>query len=624
MSDLIGRMLGPYQILSEIGHGGMGNVYRASQPSVGREVAVKVLPVYLLQQRSFLERFNLEIKIIARLQHPRILPVYDSGEADGMPYIVMAYIQGGTLADRIKSARNKMPLEEVMRLAAQIADGLDHAHEQGVIHLDFKPSNVLLDRKDNVYLADFGIARVVADTGPSTGSGVFGTPHYMAPELSLGGKISPQADVYSFGATLFEMVTGRHPYDGDTPISIILAHTTRPVPDAREHRPRLPSAVQQVIAWAMAKDPADRPDSAGALVKLLQRAMSIAGPDTAIISPPTASPTLISTEQTPLPVGGEDDEESPDTVGLAEQTPPSDSTKPEKQPFEPASVTKRMMPLALAVLGGGTVLAALTIVALVAFNSFGRTISPSTQSATPSAPTTPTDIVPVRQNADWKPVIHAFNNIDMVEVPSGCFMMGNDSGDNEKPANQQCFDHPFWIDRTEVTNVQFSKLGGNAAAISRWTEDNRPRENISWVEASAYCQKHGARLPTEAEWEYAARGPDGLTYPWGNTFDPDQVVFGKNSKGETFEVGSKPNGASWVGALDMSGNVYEWVSSIFRPYPYKADDGREDANDRTHTRVARGGSWSIGVTTALSSSVRSGGDPLSAKDDFGFRCALSD
>jgi serine/threonine-protein kinase len=225
---------------------------------MGREVAIKVLPAHFLQDRSFLERFNREVRIIARLKHPRVLPVYDFGEQDGLPYIVMAYMEGGNLTQRIRQTRGGMQLAEVIRLVGQIAEGLDYAHQKGIIHRDLKPSNVLLDEQSNVYLSDFGIAKVTAETAQLTGSGVIGTPSYMAPELSTPDGLTPLVDIYALGVTLFQMLTGRLPYEAPTPLGVIMAHATQPIPDVRRYRPDLPPGVQPVIEAGMAKDPAWR------------------------------------------------------------------------------------------------------------------------------------------------------------------------------------------------------------------------------------------------------------------------------------------------------------------------------------------------------------------------------
>ncbi len=271
MSGLVGRQIGPYTITEEIGRGGMAVVYKAHQASMGRDVAIKVLPAHFLQDPTFLERFTREARAVARLQNPRILPVYDAGEHEGLPYIVMAYLPGGTLAGRI--ARGPLPLEEVVRLTAQIAEGLDYAHRRGIVHRDIKPSNVLLDEEGNAYLTDFGIAKVAETTASLTGSGVVGTPAYMAPEMAEPGGVSVLVDVYALGVTLFQMLTGRLPFEADTPMGLLMAHVTKPVPDVHPLRPDLPPAVQGVLERALAKRPAERYQTAGELARALQAAL---------------------------------------------------------------------------------------------------------------------------------------------------------------------------------------------------------------------------------------------------------------------------------------------------------------------------------------------------------------
>lgn len=217
-------------------------------------------------------------------------------------------------------------------------------------------------------------------------------------------------------------------------------------------------------------------------------------------------------------------------------------------------------------------------------------------------------------NTAWQPVSQTVNGVAMVEVPAGCFMMGNEKGRrDEQPVQQVCFERPFWIDRDEVTNGQFGSEGPFSGAA-------KPRTNLTWFEARDYCAARGARLPTEAEWEYAARGPDSLIYPWGDQFNADNLVYDANFNGQLADVGSRPAGVSWVGAYDLAGNAWEWVSSLYRPYPYQAQDGREDPNNTTSRRVYRGGMGSY-IDYGTSAATRFRRAP-SERDWFvGFRCA---
>lgn len=230
----------------------------------------------------------------------------------------------------------------------------------------------------------------------------------------------------------------------------------------------------------------------------------------------------------------------------------------------------------------------------------------------------------VTRNTDWTPVTQEFDGVTMVQVPAGCFNMGSeDISDDERPVNQQCFDGPFWIDRTEVTQADFERLNGQKANPNAFDGDQRPVESITWLEARDFCALRGMRLPTEREWEYAARGPDNLIYPWGNEGSSANAVWRDNSNGQTAPVGSRSAGVSWVGALDMSGNVWEWVSSLHQSYPYVGSDGREDLDDRTDFRVLRGGSWGVNITDLLGAAIRFRVNPAFGNSDFGFRCARS-
>jgi formylglycine-generating enzyme required for sulfatase activity len=246
-----------------------------------------------------------------------------------------------------------------------------------------------------------------------------------------------------------------------------------------------------------------------------------------------------------------------------------------------------------------------------------------TPSGIPTLPPTATPFPPVAKNSHWKPVERDFDGVTMVQVPAGCFMMGSNDGEgDEKPVTRICFEAPFWLDKMEVTQAQFKRLGGQAANNPYFTGDNRPVEQITWFEARDFCARRVARLPTEAEWEYAARGPDNLVYPWGNSFDGEKLVYNRRGSQGSAEVASIVGGASWVGALDLSGNVWEWVSSLYRPLPVQ-DDGREDGTNASDARVVRGGSWNVVITDYLRVAYRGWYDPDYWFLNLGFRCVHS-
>jgi len=259
---ILGRMqpekIGRYEIKSELGRGGMATVYRGYDPRFEREVAVKVLPPELLHaDPQFRLRFEREAKIIAQLEHPSIVPVYDVGEEDDQPYFVMRYMNGGSLSERIKSGLHS--IEEATRILEQIAPGLDEAHAKGIVHRDLKPSNILFDRKGVPYISDFGIAKMLQDQAANvTGSAIIGTPAYMAPEQASGEAVDGRADIYALGIILFEMLTSKQPYEADTPMGVAIKHITDPVPHILDVKPDLPPEIDELIQKAMAKNKNDR------------------------------------------------------------------------------------------------------------------------------------------------------------------------------------------------------------------------------------------------------------------------------------------------------------------------------------------------------------------------------
>ncbi len=269
VADLLARLQSAlhrrYAVEREIGHGGMATVYLARDQKHDRAVALKVLrPELAVAVGS--ERFLREIKIAARLQHPHILPLHDSGYAGGFLYYVMPYVAGESLRDRVQRD-GTLPVEEAVRLAREVAGALEYAHGEGIVHRDIKPENILL-QAGHAIVADFGIARAVSEAGGSdlTRTGIaVGTPLYMSPEQAAGDAIDGRSDVYSLGCTLYEMLSGRPPYGGSSSLAVLASHSVDPVPSVREHRADVPVTLERTITRAMAKLPAERYPTAAAL-----------------------------------------------------------------------------------------------------------------------------------------------------------------------------------------------------------------------------------------------------------------------------------------------------------------------------------------------------------------------
>ena len=281
-----GSTLGPYQILDQIGRGGMATVFKAYQPALERQVAVKVLPEFFAAEPGFKERFHREAVAVARFQHPNILTVYDHGEQEGVAYIVNEYIEGGTLQQRSGSA---LEVGEVVRLLEPVAAALDYAHRRGILHRDVKPSNILIREDGTPVLGDFGLARMLDSKARLTLTGtVIGTPEYMSPEECAGLGSTPASDQYSLAVVAFELLTGRVPFEAETPAAVIIAQISSPLPHPRQLNPALSPAVESALLKALAREPGDRFATCLDFVKALASGPTPAVPVAAAMAPSPA------------------------------------------------------------------------------------------------------------------------------------------------------------------------------------------------------------------------------------------------------------------------------------------------------------------------------------------------
>jgi len=294
-----GDRIGAYTIVDELGSGGMATVYRAHHERLGRDVAVKVMHTAFQSDRDFQTRFEREARIVARLEHPHIVPVYDFDEVEGQPYLVMKYVEGHTLKDVL--AEGPPTLEEIVTITDALADALTYAHKQGVLHRDVKPSNVVIDANGTPYLMDFGLARAV-HAGESTMSAgmIVGTPNYVSPEQAEGDReLTARTDVYALGVLLYEMVVGRLPFKGSNPYATVHMHIYEPPPIPSEINPEIPVQVEMVLLQALEKDPEARYATPAELATAFKSAVERSGlkalsPDRSGVYdgvPPNAAPS---------------------------------------------------------------------------------------------------------------------------------------------------------------------------------------------------------------------------------------------------------------------------------------------------------------------------------------------
>ncbi len=272
MSFNVGENVGPYRIIEQLGQGGMATVYKAYHASLDRYVAIKALHPAFSEDPSFEARFRREARVVAKLEHPNIVPIYDYAEHEKRPYLVMKFIEGNTL--KAKLDQGPLSPKEILKVVEAVGAALAYAHKQGVLHRDVKPSNVLLATDGQIYLADFGLARI-AQSGESTLSSdmIMGTPQYISPEQAMGVKeLDERTDLYSFGVMLYEMIVGRVPFNADTPFSIIHDHIYSPLPLPRKVNPDVPDQVERVLLKALAKDRLDRYENVGQMVSAFKEA----------------------------------------------------------------------------------------------------------------------------------------------------------------------------------------------------------------------------------------------------------------------------------------------------------------------------------------------------------------
>jgi serine/threonine protein kinase len=509
---------GVYTIDTLIGTGGMGAVYRAHDRVRQRDVALKIIHPNLASDVEIRRRFAREAKLMRSLVHPNVVSVYDFIQDDRFLAIVMENVEGPTLAQEIRRWNGQMPFAQIRSIMRSILEAIAEAHRNGIVHRDIKPDNVLLrmDRKEpQPKVVDFGVAKILEGTVYTVTGAMLGTCRYMAPEqVEKPDLLSYPADVYSLGVTLFEMITGRVPFEHDSHFALMMAHVRDEPPSPGTLRADVPRALCELVLQALSKKPEHRPRNCADFFARLAASLAHidAQPDEAV-----DTPRLLSDAD-----GGQ-----------------------------------------------------------------------------------------------------------LVLIPAGFFGMGQE--------RRKVYLDAFYIDRLPVTNRQFAKFLEVTAYKPAHNDffahfaDARPPErllqhpavHVSWLDACAYAQWAGKSLPTEAQWEKAARGTDGRKYPWGKSApDATRANYGLMRRG-TMAVGSHPAGASPYGVEDMAGNVWEWCQDVDSQDFYANGPSHNPCNHGDHPakgrRVVRGGAFLYDAHSVRTFS-RSSFEPSVRSRAIGFRC----
>lgn len=662
-----GRVLGGCEILSKLGEGGMATVYLARQQGLDRSVALKVLSPKLCQNPREVTQFFQEAKTIAALEHPNIVSIYAVGEQDEVRFLVLQLIQGGSLQDLLKARGGKVAVKEAVEYARQIARGLDVAHAKGIYHRDIKPHNVLV-HGEVIKITDFGLALMDDGSGSAFGQGkVVGTPHYMPPEQVDAKQIDGRADLYALGASLYQMVTGAPPFAAGSTIDLLLKHVSEPPRPPHQVDRSCPEWLSRVILRLLAKDPGERYQQARELIEDLDREGSAASAPAKKAAPERES-LLLQASLAPLQPEPVKRARSPlVTYGavlvlglglglaglghgalaavLADGTPPPDNrleVLEEGASEALARVLKELEPAAdpaeaAALLRGfarsheGRKAAKLALTKAEEFETAAAaartkaledSLAQSKAALAAGKPGPALDLLAAAEArltaGEQSPALVAQRDAakallaerGVAWVSPGEFLLGEGEGQVKR------YLEGFYLLLLEVSCADYARYVAetHAAAPAGWVEGEPPPEDrlrpvtgVSAEEAAAYATWRGMRLPLSNEWEKAARGTDGRTWPWGDEAEPTRCRWGA-------EVTLAPCGATETdkapsGCLDLAGNARELTLL------------RRDSGKDLKVRLRGGGVGTITFANTRAAYSLSGLLPTDRFPGVGFRCA---
>lgn len=604
VNDLAGATLGDYEIERLLGKGGMAVVYKARQVSLHREVALKILSPTLSSQNTFVRRFQREARAMARLDHSGIVSVYEIGEEEGYHFFSMEYIDGCTLEQFMRET-GQIPEEEAVKIITRIGRAIRVAHRDRIIHRDLKPSNIMIDSKKRVKVMDFGLAKVASELSRLTESGMLlGTAAYMSPEQCRGDRLDLRTDIYSLGVVFFEMLTGKTPFISKNNFALVHKIIYDEPPKIHSINPDVSPKIAAVVAKAMARDRALRYAS---ITQLLADLSSFEAP--------------LSTRPKPSPK----------------------KSHPKSPQLVEGAYNKKNVPMAI--------MASLFLLAALGIVFLSKYIKPSKESSKPNERSS--SIIVENNNDSEKPITPPNTDASkinsakaqvapegMVYVPEGRFFMGSDLEFSNEHPKRNVHLEAYYIDKQEVSNAEYKKFidatGHPAPHIeASWAEpfnwidgmypkgkDNHPVVLVTWEDAKTYAEWAGKRLPTEAEWEKAARGnADDQQWPWGNDWNDKNCNFHKALTDYSKPVDAFPQGASPFGCINMAGNAAEWTSDWYSENYYRTAPFRNPQGPFTgESKVVRGGDWTNPKEKTRTSS-RDHFEPHGGAATIGFRCA---
>ncbi|MCE9566581.1 MAG: SUMF1/EgtB/PvdO family nonheme iron enzyme [Planctomycetes bacterium] len=585
--------LGEYALLGELGRGGMGVVYRAEDPRLKREVALKVMLPQFAANPQAKARFVREARAQAKVEHDHVAAIFQVSDHDGLPYLVMPLLKGTTLQAALV-ANPRPPLGDVIRIGREVAEGLAAAHEKGLVHRDIKPANVWLEgKKHRVKLLDFGLARIVSDAegtdGPITQEGgVVGTPAYMSPEQGRGLPVDGRTDLFSLGVMLYQMTTGELPFRGLTTLAILTALALDNPPPPSTLNPAVPQALSDFVMRLLAKDPATRPPTAEFAAEEMRAIES------GLVNSVRVIPELDTTEVT---IRDAEAVQEPDAVD---------------------ELAKSRGGFSMWASAAGVLLAVAGVVWFVVSQMDMKPADVVKEEPQPPTPQ-PKDKPPAAGDLFVLKYGNPAVEMQFRWIPPGKFTRGD-------PPREIAISKGFWMSEMECTQAQWRAIMKARPDPSGFKGDNLPVEQVSPTEADEFCKELAAatrkpvRLPSEAEWEYACRGGTKAEYHSGDGEDGLKKVgwYKGNASGKTQPVGGL-DGNLW-GLKDMHGNVSEWCQDGFEVGYYGKSPATDpvNTNNQNNSRVFRGGSWHSLPEYCLAA-YRYGSGPSNRDYGIGFR-----
>jgi formylglycine-generating enzyme required for sulfatase activity len=615
-----------FRVVRELGRGGMGVIYLAQHRVMDKPVALKVIRPAVLDNPDALARFHAEVKAAGRLDHQNIARAHDADQAGELHFLVMEFVEGVSLAQLLER-KGRLPVAGACQCVRQAALGLQHAFEQGMVHRDIKPQNLMLTPKGVVKVLDFGLARLRSEGAPGTRltqlDAFMGTPEYVAPEQATDARqADTRADIYSLGCTLYALLTGRPPFQEDTLVKAVMAHIEKEARPPHELRPEVPPELSAVVAKMLAKDPARRYQRPIEVAQALAPFVKAGGKPVAVRGA-SVSPAVKAAEESGSPFGGLGDTPAP--------TLPATKAKKGRPAKKPAPVAWWKRPALLAGAWAALALAVGVWLLLGVVFRKGETSADTKKVADGKG------VADTKKVADGKGVagappeplagdtVTSSLGMKFAWIPPGTFLMGGDRYDDEKPVHRVRISRGFYLGAYPVTQKQWREVMGDNP--SRFTGPDRPVEGVSWDDCQAFCKRLNGRdgksyrLPTEAEWEYACRAGTTTEYYSGDGEAALKKVgwYAGNSNWETHPVGRLEKNA-W-GLYDMHGNVWQWCQDWYHgPHDGAAavDPRGPDFGDY---RIQRGGSWGSDAENCRAA-YRAWDGPASRTDRVGCRVCL--